>query len=386
MAARALVNIGKIVSGDLESPVLSGNTIVVMDGKIAAIGNGGILKDFNVEQVLDVNGTTVIPGLIDSHVHPVLGDFSPRQKTLDFMDSALHGGVTTMISAGEPHTPGRPKDAAGVKALAILVHKSFENFRPGGLKIHGGAIILEKGLTEDDFAELAQEGVWLVGEIGLGSVKTPEEAAPMVGWAKQHGMKIAIHSGGTSIPGSSVVTADMVMEINPTVVSHTNGGPTALSPAEIDKLIDHTDLPLEIVQCGNIKAADYIARRLKEKGQLGRIIIGNDAPSGSGIIPLGILRTMVQLASLSGILPEKAIAMASGNTAAIYGLNTSLIATGREADLVVMDAPIGSAGGDAMASMQAGDIPGVSLVMIDGEIRVLKSRNTPPATRQVILR
>ena len=383
MTTRALVNIGKILSGDLENPVLSGNTIVVVDGKIAAIGNEELLKDFNVDQLLDVNGTTVTPGLIDSHVHPVLGDFTPRQKTLDYLDSALHGGVTTMISAGEPHTPGRPKDPAGVKALAILVHKSFKNLRPSGLKIHGGAIILEKGLREEDFAEMAREGVWLVGEIGLGSVKTPEEAAPMVGWARQHGMKVAIHSGGTSIPGSSVVTAQMVMEINPTVVSHTNGGPTALSPAEIDKLIDHTVLPLEIVQCGNIKAADYIARRLKEKGQLHRIIIGNDSPSGSGIIPLGILRTMVQLASLSGIAPEKAIAMASGNTAAIYGLNTSMIATGREADLVVMDAPIGSVGGDAMAAMQAGDIPGVSLVMIDGEVKVQTSRNTPPATRKV---
>ncbi|HAP32482.1 MAG TPA: Enamidase [Firmicutes bacterium] len=383
MGGKALVNIGKIISGDINSPLLSGNTIIVLDGKIAAVGDKGLLNDYQLDQVIDVNGTTVTPGLIDSHVHPVLGDFTPRQRTLDYLDSSLHGGVTTMISAGEPHTPGRPKDPAGTKALAILAHKSFKNLRPGGMKVHGGALILEKGLTEEDFAEMAATGVWLVGEIGLGSVKTSEEAGPMVGWAKKYGMKVAIHSGGTSIPGSSVVTADMIIDINPTVVSHINGGTTSLSPAEIDILIEQTVFPLEIVQCGNIKTADYTARRLAEKGQLHRIIIGNDSPSGSGIIPLGILRTIVQLAALSDIAPEQAVAMASGNTAGVYGLNTSLIAPGREADLVVIDAPIGSTGVDALAAITAGDIPGISMVMIDGEVRVLTSRNTPPVTRQV---
>lgn len=383
MACKALVNIGKIVSGAIDNPVLKGDTIIVEDGLIAAIGTADLLDQYETDQTFNVKGTTVTPGLIDSHVHPVLGDFTPRQKTLDFLDSALHGGVTTMISAGEPHTPGRPKDPAGVKALAVLAHKSFNNLRPSGIKVHAGAVILEKGLTEKDFEELSAEGVWLVGEVGLGSVKTADEAATMVGWAQKNNMKVAIHSGGTSIPGSSAITADMVMAINPTVVSHTNGGPTALSEDEIDKLIEQTELPLEIVQCGNIKAAVFIASRLKEKNQLHRIIMGNDSPSGSGIIPLGILRSMAQVASLTGIEPEKVVAMTSGNTAGIYGLNCSLIEPGREADLVVMDAPIGSAGQDAMSALQKGDLPGISLVMIDGEAKVFKSRNTPPATRQV---
>ncbi len=383
MGVSALVNIGTIVSGDIHEPLCRGNTLIVVDGKIAAVGGEELLKEYGPTQVFDVHGATVTPGLIDSHVHPVLGDFTPRQKTLDYLDSSLHGGVTTMISAGEPHTPGRPRDPAGTKALAILAHKSFKNFRPGGMKIHGGAVILEKGLTEKDFAEMAAEGVWLVGEVGLGSVKTPQEAVPMVAWAKKYGMKVAVHSGGTSIPGSSAMTAAMVMSIGPTVVSHTNGGPTALAPAEIDALIEQTSLPLEIVQCGNLKAADYIARRLQERNQLDRIIIGNDSPSGSGIIPLGILRTITQLAALSGIEPARAVAMATGNTAAVYGLPTSLIAPGREADLVVMDAPIGSVGQDALGAMAAGDLPGIAMVMIDGEVRVWVSRNTPPPVRQV---
>ncbi|HBX24214.1 MAG TPA: Enamidase [Desulfotomaculum sp.] len=379
----AITNIGKIVSGNIDKPLLDGDTIIIVDGKIASVGNKNLLSRYKVEQTVDAGGSTVIPGLIDSHVHPVLGDYSPRQKTVDYMDSSVHGGVTTMISAGEPHVPGRPKDVAGSKALAILACKAYKNFRPNGLKIHGGALILEKGLKEEDFADLAKEGVWLVGEIGLGSVNTPEEAGPMVKWAKSYGMKVAMHTGGTSIPGSSTVTAEMVMKTEPTVVSHANGGPTAVSPEEIDKLIENTNLPLEIVQCGNIKIANYIVKKLNEKHQLDRIIIGNDSPSGSGIIPLGILRTIVQIASLNAIPAETAIAMASGNTAKVYGLNTSMIDVGKEADLVIMDTPMGSIGQNALEAIEAGDIPGVSAVFIDGKLRVNKSRNTPPATRQV---
>lgn len=382
MATVAVTNIGVIVSGDIANPVLDGNTIILSDGKIQAIGDESLVGQASPDQIIDAGGTTVIPGLIDSHVHPVLGDFTPRQKTMDYLDSSLHGGVTTMISAGEPHVPGRPKDPAGVKALAVLAHKSFQNFRPNGLKMHGGALILEKGLTEQDFAELSEAGVWLVGEIGLGSVKTPEDAAPMVEWAKKYGMKIAMHTGGTSIPGSSTVTAEMVMRVNPSVVSHINGGTTAVSAAEADKLIDECDLPLEIVQCGNPKIADYVASRLAEKDQLHRIIIGNDSPSGTGIIPLGILRTIVQLASISGIPAAKAIAMATGNTARVFGLNTSTIAVGKEADLVITDAPIGSVGANTLEAIEAGDLPGVSMVIIDGQIRVKKSKNTVPARQQ----
>lgn len=382
----AIVNIGKIVSGDIHKPVLSGDTIIIAEGKIAAIGGKELLNKYKAEKTVDAGGATVAPGLMDSHVHLVLGDFTPRQNTLNYLEGSLHGAVTTMISAGECHTPGRPKDPVGTKALAILAHKSYENFRPGGAKVHGGAVILEKGLTEKDFDEMAEAGVWLVGEIGLGSVKNPEDAAPMAEWAKKRGMKVAMHTGGTSIPGSSTVTAEMVMKTNPTVVSHVNGGPTAVSLDEIDKLVEKTNLPLEIVQCGNSKVMDYVARKLDAKGQLDRIIIGNDSPSGTGIIPLGILRTLVQISCMSNIPAEKAWAMASGNTAKVYGLETSQIAVGKEADLAVIDAPMGSVGEDALKAIEAGDLPAVAVVLVDGEVKVKKSRNTPPATRAITIK
>ena len=381
MSALIITNIGTIVSGAIERPLLEGNTIIVKDKKILAVGGKELAKKHVGLKVIEADGMTVTPGLIDSHAHPTIGDYTPRQKTIDFIDSSLHGGVTTMISAGEPHIPGRPKDPAGVKAISILVSKSFYNFRPSGVKVHGGAVILEPGLTEEDFSELSEEGVWLVGEVGLGGIKKPVDAAPMVEWAKAHGFKVQMHTGGTSIPGSSTVTAEDVISTNPSVVSHINGGPTAIPLKEVEKLVDSTDLPLEIVQCGNIRVADYAVRYIKKKNQLNRVIIGNDSPSGIGITPLGILRTVCQIASISDIKAEEALAMATGNTASTYDLNTGIIAEGKEADLVIMDAPMGSVGKDALAAIETGDVPGIAMVIIDGEIKVTKSRNTPPTMK-----
>lgn len=378
-----ITNIGILVSGNIRHPILNADTIYIKDGRFAEIGGRGIAEQHPGIQTLDAKGVTVAPGLIDSHCHPCAGDYTFRQKAADFLESEIHGGCTTIISAGEPHFPGRPNDPAGAKAQAIFLSKTFRNKPPLGAKVHGGALILEKGLTEADFAEMEKEGVWLVGEIGLGTVKSPEDAAPLVEIAKRHGFKVHMHTGGTSIPGSSTVTADDVIRTKPTVASHCNGGPTAVSIQEAERIICESDAAIEIVQCGNYKVAKYIYERVLALGKEDRVIFGNDAPSGTGFIPLGILRN-VCFAALCGIAPEKALAMASGNTARTFGLNTGCIEAGKEADLIFMDAPIGSVGRDALEAIESGDIPAVTHIMADGQIIVEKSRNTPPGIRRPI--
>src|SRR6267378_1260973 len=143
-------NIGLVLSGAMENPILDADTIVAENGKITAIGRA---RDVNAEgatTIVDANGTTVAPGLIDSHVHPVAGDWTPRQNQINWIDSFLHGGVTTMISAGEVHMPGRPKDVVGVKAMAITAQRAFAALRPSGVKVHAGAPVIENEMVEED--------------------------------------------------------------------------------------------------------------------------------------------------------------------------------------------------------------------------------------------
>jgi enamidase len=167
----AIVNIGTIVSGDLEAPFATGDTIITDGERIAAVGTASSAVVESCDVVIDAAGTTAIPGLIDSHVHITFGDYTPRQQTVGYLESYLHGGVTTAISASEVHVPGRPRDADGVKALAVAAHKSFEHYRPGGMKVHAGSVILEPTLNGNDLGEIAKQGVWLA-KAGFGAFKT----------------------------------------------------------------------------------------------------------------------------------------------------------------------------------------------------------------------
>src|SRR5262245_31737838 len=194
-------NIGLILSGALENPILDADTIVAVDGKITGIGRAGHIDADGATTIIDAKGSALAPGFIDSHVHPVAGDWTPRQNQLGWIDSCMHGGVTTMISAGEVHTPGRPKDVIGLKAMAIFAQRAFDSFRPGGVRIHAGAPVLEHGMAEQDFKDLADAGVKMLGEVGLGSVRDGETARQMVAWARKHRLQSTIHTGGPSIPG-----------------------------------------------------------------------------------------------------------------------------------------------------------------------------------------
>ena len=379
MTRTLITGIGRVVSGDIYAPLLDVDSIVIVDGRIEAIGDG---LDDEADVVIDAHGTTVLPGLIDSHVHPTLGDFTPRQRTLDFLESSLHGGVTTAISAGEPHVPGRPKDITGLKALAIAVNHAYAAFRPGGVKVLAGAPILEQGMVEADFAELGAAGVRLIGEIGLGSVKRGADAAPMVAWGRAHGLVSTYHTGGPSLAGSGAVTADDVLEARPHIAAHVNGGTTSLPEADIERLIsDAPDIAIELVHCGNGRTALRALAMAAEAGQLDRVMLGNDMPSGTGVVPLGILRLIAHLAALGGVAAESVVAFATGNTARVHGLEQGVILPGRPADLVIADAPQGSVASDALGALAVGDVPGISMILVDGTPLIGRSRNTAPATR-----
>jgi enamidase len=373
-------NIGKILSGDIASPVAGGDTILMDDGKIVAVGTGDDVKDCDV--AIDAAGMMAMPGLIDSHVHITFGDYTPRQRTVGFLESYTHGGVTTCISASEVHVPGRPRDPAGVKALAIAARKSFATYRPGGMRVHAGSVILEPGLTDADFAEMAKEGVWLA-KAGFGDFETPYEYAPYVAMARRHGMVTMVHTGGSSIPGSAGIWADHVIKMDPDVSYHVNGGPIAIPDADFPRLVHETKIAMQVCTAGNLRTALLVAKLLAETRQNERLLIATDTPTGSGVMPLGMLYTMSHLVSLGGVPPEIAVAMATGNNARVYRLNSGVLAPDRDADLVLVDACSGGSQNDALSALKNGDIMGVGAVITNGVPRLVgRSRNTPETMRR----
>src|SRR6266446_4192674 len=379
----AITNIGTIVSGDWRAPLLQGDTIITAGAKIEIVGVASGREVAACDVVIDADGATAIPGLIDSHVHVTFGDYTPRQQAVGYLESYVHGGVTTAISASEVHVPGRPRDADGVKALAVAARKCFEHYRPGGMTVHAGSVILEPGLSGNDLGEIAKQGVWLA-KAGFGAFATPYEYAPLIAAARAHGMITTVHTGGSSIPGSGAITGDHLLALRPHVSFHVNGGPTAMPDRDFERIIVESDMALQVCTAGNLRTALLCAALSETHKAFDRLIIATDTPTGSGIMPLGMLYTISHLASLGGIPVEWAIAAATGNNATVYGLNSGYLRPGRDADVAVIDACAGGSQNNALDALRNGDIAAVAAVVSDGIPRFVgRSRNTPGPIKNV---
>jgi enamidase len=379
----AVTNIGTIASGDWRAPLARGDTIITLGARIETVGVASAREVDACDVVIDADGATAIPGLIDSHVHVTFGDYTPRQRTVGYLESYVHGGVTTAISASEVHVPGRPRDAAGIKALAVAARRCFEHYRPGGMKVHAGSIILEPGLTGNDLGEVAKQGVWLA-KAGFGAFASAYEYAPLIAAARAHGMITTVHTGGSSIPGSGAITGDHLLALKPHVSFHVNGGPTAMPDRDFERIIRDSDIALQICTAGNLRTALLCVSLAQRLEALDRVIIGTDTPTGSGIMPLGMLYTIAHLSSLGGLAPEVAVAAATGSNARVYRLDCGCLAAGKAADIVLIDAPDGGTQRDALAAIRNGDIAAVGAVITAGEPRFVgRSRNTPATTRNI---
>jgi enamidase len=383
MSSVLIKNIGILVTGDLRSPLRKADSIYIEDGLIRVIGNGLNQK---ADSVIDAAGITAIPGLIDSHSHPSIGEYTPAQNSLSWITNYMHGGVTALISAGELHFPGLPlpPDPKTALALALVTKRCYDNLRPSGVKVFAGTLLLVPGLTEKDFDEIAAVGIRLVKFIFYDYSLLPNgEAERYVRWARARGIKVKIHSGGVSRSGVSQLAGfEIVKKIQPDVVGHITGGPIPMAEEEVIRIVAETEYYVEICSSGNYRMALSLIHTVKAHKAYHRVLIGTDTPGGTGVIPRGMLREIAFLSSVGEVKPEVAVCMATGNVGHAHGLNIGRLEEGRPADMVLLHKITGSVAKDALDSFAKGDLPGISMVMIDGEIRVAgRSQQTPPPER-----
>jgi len=383
MASILIKNIGTLITGKLENPLRQADSIFIRDGLVRAIGTRLVEA---ADQVIDANGITAIPGLIDSHSHPSIGEYTPAQNSLGWITNYMHGGVTSLISAGELHLPGLPlpPDARTALSVAIVTKKCYDNLRPSGVKVHAGTLLLVPGLTEKDFDEIQSLGIKLVKFIFYDYSLLPNgEAERYVAWARARGIKVKIHSGGVSRSGVSQVAGfDIVRKIKPDIIGHITGGPIPMPEEDMIRIAGETECFMEVCTSGNYRLALSLARVVKAKALHHRVLIGTDTPGGTGVVPRGILREIAFLSSVGEIEPEKAICMATGNVGRAHDLNIGILEEGRPADVVLMHKITGSVSKDALDSFAKGDLPGISYVIIDGVVQVAgRSQQTPPPER-----
>jgi enamidase len=382
-------DIGVLVHGDSAVAPVRDTTMVIEDGVICGVGTSHPAPDV----VLSAGGLTVMPGLVDGHVHPTFGEWTPAQDSIGWIHNYLHGGTTSMVSAGELHIPGLAFDALTpelVLSIAITSKHTTGRMRPSGVKVNAGTLLLVPGMTENHFDRAAREGIdqakfifydW--NRLGDG------EAQRYVDWAHERSMTVKLHSGGVSRSGSSRVAGrDVVTIVKPDIVGHISGGP--IPPPDEDIVAIVAELPsakLEVCSSNNYRATKLVVDELTAAGQLDRLTLGTDTPGGTGVIPRGMLRNICYLSSVCGLDPLVAVAAATGQTAKAHGLRTGILADGMPADLLVLGPITGSMAGDALECFSLGDLPGIAAVLVDGVPLVhTRSEQTPPPSRTVTWR
>ena len=83
--------------------------------------------------------------------------------------------------------------------------------------------------------------------------------------------------------------------MQPHVSFHINGGPTAMPDADFERVILESDIALQVCTAGNLRTTLLCARLAEQHGAFDRFIIATDTPTGSGIMPLGMLYTIAHL-------------------------------------------------------------------------------------------
>ena len=388
MSSLLLTNLGAVVTGDWERPLRQAQSIYIEDG---------VFREFDpsrddADTIIDARGLIAVPGLIDTHVHPTFGDFTPVQNSVGWTTAYLHGGVTSMVSAGELHVPGLPldpPDARLFKYLAILAKRCADNLEQKAPQLYAGTLLLAPGLAEADFDELARDGVGNAKFILYPYGENGDEAHQYVRWCHERDIVVKIHSGGVSRSGfSRPAGARVIKDLLPDVIGHINGGPIPMPLDEMDAVVKETECYLEVATAGSpLRAVEMMEMVLREGAQA-RVIVGTDTPSGTGVTPRGMLRNVALLASVGGVAPEVAWCMATGNAARAHRLDAGFIEEGKPADVLLIGSISGSVGTDALDGLKVGDIPGISFVIIGGQM-VVKGRSQqtpPPETLAVIVK
>lgn len=100
-------NLGTVVSGDVDNPVLDAKAIYAEDGVIQYVGPEKADLESAAGTVIDAKGMDIAPALIDAHSHLPINDYLPEFKATDFAVNFMAGGTGSMISVGSS-MPGMP--------------------------------------------------------------------------------------------------------------------------------------------------------------------------------------------------------------------------------------------------------------------------------------
>ncbi|MGH7468625.1 MAG: amidohydrolase family protein [Longimicrobiales bacterium] len=383
--AGTLALIGATVIDGTGAPPLRDGVIVIEAGRITAVGTRDQVAVPGHATRRNVSGLTVLPGLIDSHVHLALSMVAPgaHESAVDaLLVVLLDQGVTSVRDVGGPYPwmielarAIESGQRAGPRIFAAGPTITAPAGHPAGTLLKGSAEAIELGTRQlrapgearPVVRELAEGGVSLIKVIfDGGSQRSPLGLLPrldtttlraVVSEARAAGLPVTVH-------WSNVSELAHVVAARPTQLEHP--GVTPIPDALIEQIaqsgiaVDPTLVVYSTILPPNIFSSGPLSnvRRLAARGVV--ITAGTDAPLG-GLRPGESLHRELELLVQAGLTPVQAVQAATGNAARFLGRNADVgtIAVGKRADLLFVS-------GDPATSIT--DIRNVRLVIQNGRV------------------
>ncbi len=346
--------------------------VLIRDGRIAAVGAHGTL-DAGDAEVLDLTGRTLLPGLIDLHVHLELTG-EPRSDEIAAADSPerliarmiglaqrhLRNGVTTVRDLGG-HEPGifAVRDAIadglvdGPRILASGLVITTRNGHGHGLGVEADTADEVRAAVQgridagaDSIKIVATGGVHTPGsnlmlaqyteEQMRAGIETAHAAGRTVGShaSNPQGMANAIRAGVDSIEHGIFLddeTAALMAEHGTTFV------PTLAATHLYEPHADHPSIPDYVREKAALTVPAHRENFPRAIRAGARIATGTDA--GSTFVDHGLAAVEVEILTRFGLAPLEAIAAGTKNAAEVIHLDGEIgtVDPGKVADLLVVD-------------------------------------------------
>ena len=173
--------------------VLKNGNVLLADGlqqTDVLFDESGILKigrGLDGDEVIDCTGLTVLPGLVDVHVHLREPGYEHKETIATGSKAAAHGGFTTIFAM--PNLNPFPSDAERMKSYLEKIRTD------AAVRVipYGTITDDEKGRKPTDYASLKELGIrWFSDDgVGVGEEKVMEAAMRQ---AKEAGVMFACHT------------------------------------------------------------------------------------------------------------------------------------------------------------------------------------------------
>lgn len=359
-----LVLTGRLFDGSGADP-LAEAVLAIWDGHIIAVGSPADVPIPSGVQPYDLEGSTILPGLINTHVHDAYNGMS--------LETWAQAGVTTVRDLGVPLNPTRP--------WYSLRTEFAGNPRYARLLVAGPLVTCPDGypIVSNDFPSLAVRSseeapqaierlinagadvIKIALESQAGPVLSPDIARTIVETAHARGIPVTAHV--TQVQDLRRALDAGVDEIAHMVTDY-------LPPYLIQRMVeeDVSCTPTLAVWKGQQRKIWDNLSRFVEAG--GRVALGNDAGYLSGVI-VGMPMNEIRAMKRAGMTPAQILVAGTRNAAIVCRRENLLgtLAPGMVADVLVVQ-------GDPLADIEA--LTAVRMVIHGGVIIRLEGAAPPP--------